>query len=199
MTVEAILDRLLPGLPPGARLNVGAGTDARAGFVNLDLAAVKGVDVVASVAGATLPFPDGAFSLVLCRDVLEHVEVVDALREIHRVLVPGGAVVVSAVHFTSRDLYVDPTHVRGFSSRTFDFFASEGGCHGRGYYFDFAFQAVEQLSVQFHTTLGNGRWLVWDRLVEPLVNRRRSGQDVWEMTVLSRLFPAANVLAVLRR
>jgi SAM-dependent methyltransferase len=59
------------------------------GYVNLDIAAVPGVDVVAD--GERLPFPDGIFQRVECDAVLEHVrnpEIV--MREIERVLLPGG-------------------------------------------------------------------------------------------------------------
>jgi SAM-dependent methyltransferase len=50
--------------------------------------------VVAS--GAALPFPDGAFASVMSNCVLEHIPPLDAtLREIHRVLRPGGTFVCS--------------------------------------------------------------------------------------------------------
>lgn len=205
LTVDGLLAGLEWSLPPSVagcpRLNLGSGTDRRRGYVNLDRAALPEVDVAATLDPAALPFAGGRFGVVLCVDVLEHVGVVPALREIHRVLVPGGLAVVSAVHFTSRNLYVDPTHVRGFSVRTFEFFAQpqrDRNWH-RSYYFDFAFSGVEQASVQFGSTLGKGRFLVWDRLVEPLVNARAALQDFYEMTALARIFPAANVLAVLRK
>ena len=182
------------------RLNIGSGHDRRKGFLNVDLVPLPGVDVAASLGNAFLPFRSETFGLVLCRDVLEHVDVVPALREIHRVTAPGGAVILSAVHFTSRNLYVDPTHIRGFSARTIDFFARpDGRAWLREYYFDFAFAEVEYAAIQFGITLGNGRFFIWDRVVEPLVNSSRMAQDVYEMTFLSRLFPAANVVAILRK
>jgi SAM-dependent methyltransferase len=200
--LDEVVTRLGVGAaaPTRPRLNIGSGHDRRSGYVNLDLLALPGVDVAASLGTAFLPFRDDTFGLVLCRDVLEHVDVVPALQEIHRVTAPGGAVVVSAVHFTSRNLYVDPTHVRGYSVRTVDFFTN-GQDHGwlRRYYFDFCFDTLEYAAIQFGTTLGNGRFLVWDRVVEPLVNSSRRAQDFYEMTFLSRLFDAANVVAVLRK
>ncbi len=184
---------------PPRFLNIGSGRDRRDGFVNVDLARLAEVDVVASLTGEALPFPDDTFTVALCRDILEHVEVVPALREIHRVLAPGGTVVISAVHFTSRNLYVDPTHIRGYSVRTFDFFVKGSSRRDRGYYFDFSFSEVVESAIQFSAQLGRGRFLVWDRLVEPLVNSRALVQDLYEMTFASRLFPAANVVAVLRK
>ncbi|MGH9156467.1 MAG: methyltransferase domain-containing protein [Acidimicrobiales bacterium] len=182
------------------RLNLGSGEDRRPGYVDLDRVPLAGIDVAAGLGAPFLPFRDDAFGVVLCRDILEHVEIVPALREVHRVTAPGGLVIVSAVHFTSRNLFVDPTHVRGFSVRTLEFFVPTGDTSWhRSYYFDFGFRRVQYGAVQFGTTLGKGRFLVWDRLVEPVVNRGRAAQDLYEMTFLSRLFPAVNVVAILQK
>ncbi len=46
--------------------------------------------------GRTFPFPDGSFDAVLCSQVFEHVFTPEEfLREMHRVLRPGGAVVLT--------------------------------------------------------------------------------------------------------
>ncbi|MBI4057618.1 MAG: class I SAM-dependent methyltransferase [Elusimicrobia bacterium] len=47
------------------------------------------IDVKTAVAEA-LPFPDASFDLVFGNGVLHHVDMVPALREIHRLLKPGG-------------------------------------------------------------------------------------------------------------
>ena len=51
--------------------------------------------------GGPLPFPDGSFDAVICSDVIEHVgdeNKAPLLREIHRVLEPGGTLVLTAPH-----------------------------------------------------------------------------------------------------
>jgi SAM-dependent methyltransferase len=59
------------------------------GYVNLDILAAPGVDVLADA--HFLPFPDGVFTRVECDAVLEHVEDASRVaREIERVLAPGG-------------------------------------------------------------------------------------------------------------
>ena len=59
------------------------------GYVNIDLFAVPGVDVVADA--EMLPFPADRFERVECDAVLEHVrDPGDVMREIERVLAPGG-------------------------------------------------------------------------------------------------------------
>src|SRR5262249_30621074 len=117
------------------RLNLGCGTDIRAGWINLDKAALPGVDVVHDLALVPLPFPDGQFEHVCAKDVLEHVDYIPLLRELHRVLRPGGKLEIQVPHFTSAANYIDPTHVRRFSVRTFEFFVAGSGM-GRDYYFD---------------------------------------------------------------
>jgi SAM-dependent methyltransferase len=169
------------------------------GFVNLDVADLPGVDVVASLGEERLPFDDQSFQVILARDVLEHVDVVPALRELHRILAPGGMLLISTVHFTSRNLWVDPTHRRGFSARTLEMFCPEGRGLERSYYFDFGFSECRATAIQFSANLGAGRFLIWDRLVEPIVNRSKRAQDFYEMTAAARIFPAANVLCALVR
>jgi SAM-dependent methyltransferase len=177
--------------PPGRRLNLGCGTDIRAGWVNLDRAALPGVDVVHDLDVLPLPFADGAFAHICAKDVLEHVDYIPLLREIHRVLRPNGTLEIQVPHFTSADNYIDPTHVRRFSIRTFDFFIA-GSATARDYYFDFSFSRITYR----HVTFLRGP-LVWNHLVEPLVNAHGTLQKYYELTFMSRMFPAQNIRVTL--
>ena len=62
-----------------------------------DLMAMEGVTVdVANLNTEGLPYPDGSFDLVTCTEVIEHLEHYRAtLREVSRILRPGGVFVVS--------------------------------------------------------------------------------------------------------
>jgi SAM-dependent methyltransferase len=56
---------------------------------------VSGIDIVSDI--TTIPLPDASFDVVLCAEVLEHIPApVDALRELVRLLRPGGALLVTA-------------------------------------------------------------------------------------------------------
>jgi SAM-dependent methyltransferase len=58
---------------------------------------------VCEIREGRLPFPDATFALVVNNQVMEHVDDLDAvLREIHRVLLPGGMVLSV---FPSRDVF----------------------------------------------------------------------------------------------
>lgn len=70
-------------------LCIGGGGRWMPGFVNLDLFVLPGVDLAADA--ECLPFPEGVFQRVECDAVLEHVvDPVRVMREIERVLAPGG-------------------------------------------------------------------------------------------------------------
>lgn len=61
---------------------------------------------VCNSAGEHLPLPDAAFDAVVCWDVLEHVQAPErVLREINRVLRPGGQALVTAIN---RRAWIDP-------------------------------------------------------------------------------------------
>ena len=186
--------RLAYAMTLGAdKLNLGCGHDTRDGWVNLDSAELPGVDVVHDLSVVPLPFADETFSEVLCQDVLEHVDFATVLGDLHRILVPGGRVTIRSPHFTSRAVYVDPTHRAAFSVDTFAFFARESDYASRSYYFDFQFASVESARITFHRY----RAQPWNYVVEPFVNSSLRVQRYYEDTFLSRLFPAANIEVVL--
>ncbi|HLH18789.1 MAG TPA: methyltransferase domain-containing protein [Bryobacteraceae bacterium] len=70
-------------------LYIGGAGRSIAGYINLDLAAVAGVDVVADA--HRLPFRDGVFQRIECDAVLEHVRQPETvMAEMRRVLAAGG-------------------------------------------------------------------------------------------------------------
>ncbi len=75
------------------KLNIGAGTDLREGYVNHDIAMLPGIDIVWDL--NMLPWPWASVSVdeVVLKDVLEHLtDFMPAMEELHRILKPGGKV-----------------------------------------------------------------------------------------------------------
>jgi SAM-dependent methyltransferase len=173
------------------RLNLGCGSDIRAGWVNLDRTALPAVDVVHDLNHLPLPFAASSFDHVAARDVLEHVEYVSLLRDIYRILRSGGTLEIQVPHFTAASNYIDPTHRHRFSIRTFEFFVQDSE-FGRDYYFDFSFGAIAARRIKFM------KWpLVYNYVVEALVNTHRVTQKYYELTMLAGLFPATNITVTL--
>jgi SAM-dependent methyltransferase len=103
-------------------------------------------DVVVD-AGAGLPFHESSFSRVSCFDLVEHLEDIPALmREIHRVLQPGGIFFLTTPHFSCANSYTDPTHKQHFGWRSFDYFTAE---HQLRYYSTARFRITRRV-LRFH-------------------------------------------------
>jgi SAM-dependent methyltransferase len=94
-----------PGLYAAELRDRGAtvvGFDASTAMVALAQERLGGAtEVVEARLGDRLPFPDGAFDLVVCALAIHYVkDKVPSLKELHRVLRPGGALVLSTQHPT---------------------------------------------------------------------------------------------------
>jgi predicted SAM-dependent methyltransferase len=104
-------------------LDIGCGSKKLTGAIGMDILSLPTVDVVCDVNNTPWPFTDNTFDLVFLNHCLEHVnDVVATLEEIHRILKPGGRVVIQVPYFRCVDAYNDPTHKHFFTSLTLDYF-----------------------------------------------------------------------------
>ena len=179
------------------RLNIGCGTDIKKEWINLDKAAIPGVDIIHDIEALPLPFPDNEFDVIRARDILEHLEYIPVLKDFYRILKPGGTLTIQVPHFTSRNNYIDPTHRKLFSVSTFDFFVRGSPRNKeRAYYFDFAFNSIESRRIVFNRKLP---LFFYNRIISPLINSRFAAQELYEATMLARLFPAQDILITLKK
>lgn len=170
------------------KLNVGCGTDIKEGWINLDLHKNEGVDIIHDIEKLPLPFKEGSFDEILCQDVLEHVDYIPVLKDLHRILKLGGKLNIKVPHFTSANNFKDPTHLKMFSCSTFDFFVKDGN-HIRSYYFDFGFSSKDFSKILFNKK----KYFFINYFVEPVVNRKVTFQDFYETSFLCRIFPARDI------
>lgn len=173
------------------KLNLGCGHDVRNGWINLDSSELPNVDVVHNIEKLPLPFENDSFDQILAKDILEHVEYTDVLRDLHRILRKGGTLTIQVPHFTSVDNYIDPTHKKRFSVQTFEFFLHDAP-HCRNYYFDFSFERIQSISIDFQKGI-----FFYNYLVEAMVNVSDRSRRIYERTGISRIFPAQNILITL--
>jgi SAM-dependent methyltransferase len=107
-------------------LDVGCGRRKHPGAVGIDRAADTDADVVHDLDVFPWPLPAGEFDVVICQDVLEHLQdVVGAMEEIHRVAAPGAEVRIRVPHFSSVQAWTDPTHRHAFASESFGYFTGD--------------------------------------------------------------------------
>jgi ubiquinone/menaquinone biosynthesis C-methylase UbiE len=171
------------------KLNLGCGLDIKEGFVNLDSKKLPGVDVVHNIECAPLPFNDEEFDYILCQDVLEHVEYIDVLKELHRILKKGGIVEIRAPHFSSVNNFRDPTHKKMFSVFVFEMFVKSTQ-NIRHYYFDFHFEKCISKKITFREN-----FFYWP--IKKFSNLNNSILNFFEYSFLSRVFPADNIVVSL--
>lgn len=176
------------------KLNLGCGKDIQEGYVNLDSAALPGVDIVHDIEKLPLPFSDNEFDEILCKDILEHVEYVPILGDIYRILKSGGRVKIKVPHFSSRNNFVDPTHKKLFSINTFDFFVKDTKrYHLKSHYlFNFYFSRSENGHISFRGAR-TSKLFLGNSLISRLVNKNKRRQILYEETALARIFPAENI------
>jgi SAM-dependent methyltransferase len=112
---------------PPFRLNVGCGRNAREGWVNLDSAALPGVDIVCDLEDlrrTPVDLPDATVNHFLLSHVLEHVrDSLGLMQELWRLATPGAIAVVRVPHGGSDDAWEDPTHVRAYFPGSFGYFS----------------------------------------------------------------------------
>ena len=106
-------------------IELGCGPNkAHADVIGIDLLPLPGVDIVHNTEEGLAFIPDNSVDEISSSHFLEHIVNFEALmKEIHRVLKPGGVHKVTVPHFSNPHYYSDFTHKRFFGLYTFDYFS----------------------------------------------------------------------------
>jgi SAM-dependent methyltransferase len=168
-------------LPDVLHLGCGRRKYPLAPALGVDASPNAGVDVVWDLDCRPWPLPDGAFGKVYLVNVLEHLEdVVATMEEVHRVCRPDAEVVVLAPFASSHHLWTDPTHRRGFTSRSFQYF-SGGFADEHFSYTPVRFEILEATYEKYEDWIWAYRPRWYDRFLLRLANRYK---DVYERRFL---------------
>lgn len=118
------------------KLNLGAGTDIRNGWINHDITNLDGIDVVHDLNSKPWPWSECLFDKIVANDVIEHLDdFVQTMEELWRIMKPEALLEIRVPYMGSWSFYADPTHKRAFHETTFMHFdPSSPYCQHRSYY-----------------------------------------------------------------
>lgn len=129
-------------------VELGCGPNKQEGVIGIDSLPLEGVDYVCDLEEGLSFLPDHSVDEIRSRHVLEHIERFESLmRDVHRVLKPGGRHVVIVPHFSNPFYYSDYTHRRFFGLYSFDYFSGGQTTLRRkvpAFYTDFRFRVLER-------------------------------------------------------
>jgi predicted SAM-dependent methyltransferase len=114
------------------RLNLGASTDIRAGWVNADIFAAPGIDVVTNL-DEPWPWPESSVDEIYAADIFEHLQNrIFTMNQAWLVLKPGGILTMECPDAAKgAGQWQDCTHVMPWTPNGLQYFADGSPAHKR--------------------------------------------------------------------
>lgn len=180
---NTILGPLKLKVPSAQVLDVGCGMNKVEGSFGVDIHPYSGVDQVVDLNVTPWPLKADSYKFIIVRHVVEHVDnLVNFMRELHRVAAPNATIYFETPHFSSLNSWNDPTHCRHMSSRW-----HEGFMEGNYLAAQAGTFRPKQVHVTFNKSLRNK--------IGALIVKLR-GLDKWEKNS-AFVFPGSDVITVL--
>ena len=176
----------------GIKLDLGCGKYKKPGFYGIDKFYSKGVDQVVDV-DKGIPFKNNSVKEVYSEHVLEHVDRFEfVLEEIHRICKPNAKVIIKVPHFSGSSGFYE-YHKRFFRYGSFVEFEKVTRQMDVSNKKEVKFKVVKR-KLNFLK-----KWyLLFNYLVEPLINIHPKMCSFYELTFLRNFFPAHEVEFELR-
>lgn len=146
------------------KLNLGCGLDKRREYLNCDKSKLVNPDRVIDLE-KKLPFKNDSVDEILANHVLEHiVNFIPLMYELIRICKSGAIIKVKTPFYSAWGQFNDPTHVRFFSPKTFDYFNK--GTYSHQVDSDKDLLKVKKVKINFAI----GRAKVLNSIFNPLIN-----------------------------
>ncbi len=152
-------------------LDVGCGIKKFPGSIGIDRNTDTAADIIWDLDQFPWPVESNSFNEARLIHVIEHVgDVIATMEEVHRILKPGGQIILETPHYTDFSSWCDPTHRWHLNSFSFRYFGVDNA--GFGYY---SRARLREISV-YVKLLALWRYLGF----EFLVNHSRAFRKFWE-------------------
>ncbi len=116
------------------KINFGCGNNRIPGFIGVDNIKTKAVDLIWDMNIFPYPFRDNSVEEVLLSNILEHLpNTISVMEEVYRICKKDSMVRIIVPYYNSPGAHHDPTHVRCFTERTFDYFTEDGATYSSEY------------------------------------------------------------------
>lgn len=145
------------------KLDIACGQNKQAGYVGIDIAKSKDVDIVYDLEKFPWPIKSESVEEAFCSHYIEHTkDLFKFFDELYRILIPGGKCVIAAPYYSSVRAWQDPTHTRAISEHTF-LYANKGWREANklDHY---------PISADFDFTYGYGLYPLWQNKAEEARN-----------------------------
>jgi SAM-dependent methyltransferase len=118
-------------------LDIGCGDRKADGAIGIDIVGLPGFDVIHDLNVFPWPLEADSFDKVLMLNIIEHLDdTIKTLKEVHRILKPGGIVHIETCYWNYKHSFSDPQHKHFFTENTWEFFTGKR----KPYYIDFVFE-----------------------------------------------------------
>lgn len=132
-------------------LDLGGRFNGNKGFETVDL---KDADIVADLS-LKWPFEDNSVGVIVANDFMEHIEdKLHVIKEMYRVLAPGGYLLAMTPSTDGRGAFQDPTHIAFYNENSFYYYVDEQWAR----YID---TPVKFQSMRLYTTEKNQDQVCW--------------------------------------
>jgi ubiquinone/menaquinone biosynthesis C-methylase UbiE len=130
------------------KIDLGCGRRKRNGYIGVDKFSIVEPDIVCDVEKERLPFDDSTVSEIYSSHVFEHIhDIQTVMNECHRVLAPSGQLFIQVPYWSSEGAFRDPTHIRFFSEKSFDYWQPDCEC---AYYASTAPYKLLKVELELH-------------------------------------------------
>jgi len=99
-------------------LDFGCGNNKAGGSIGIDRDPNSQADIIHDLEKFPYPFEDNTFDLIICNNILEHLQpLIKVLEELYKISKPNALIKIRMPHCSPCSAWADITHVRAFNTK----------------------------------------------------------------------------------